>query len=331
MVRALWRLYSLRVALGLSAGLIGGCVELPGIYYDVLLNERPSESDCVNMTDALTAKLNLQLQPSPYQCAVTLDNDRRSPPRNVAIFASFRRGRILVEINELRFGSPTLPSPSTQQFAQQDHSSELFVARTGLRVYPQLTPGVEGTVSLTSYDQTVLNNNTAYSAGVYADWQPGPSLHLQARGGYSIFQFQQTSRSIQTASLNSWYIGLTATHQITESVSYSLSAGHDVRLGILSDAIEEYYFQPSINWNIIRNWAFQTSLSYQHGNQGVANEVGNLIETYDWITGGFGLSHAITSRLTAALNYHFTLRSSNIPLNEYTQNFVELQLTYLPQ
>ena len=119
MVRALWRLYSLRVALGLSAGLIGGCVELPGIYYDVLLNERPSESDCVNMTDALTAKLNLQLQPSPYQCAVTLDNDGRNPPRNVAIFASFRRGRILVEINELRFGSPTLPSPSTQQFAQQ--------------------------------------------------------------------------------------------------------------------------------------------------------------------------------------------------------------------
>lgn len=119
MVRALWRLYSLRVALGLSAGLIGGCAELPGIYYDVLFNERPSESDCVNLTDALTAKLDLQLQPSPYQCAVTLDNDGRNPARNVVIFASFRRGRILVEINELRFGSPTAPSPSTQQFAQQ--------------------------------------------------------------------------------------------------------------------------------------------------------------------------------------------------------------------
>jgi hypothetical protein len=68
MVRALWRLYSLRVAVGLSAGLIGGCVGLPGIYYNVLFNERPSESDCVNLTDALTAKTNLQLQPSPYQC-----------------------------------------------------------------------------------------------------------------------------------------------------------------------------------------------------------------------------------------------------------------------
>ena len=57
MVHALWRVYSLRVAIGLSAGFIGGCVELPGIYYNVMLDERPSESDCVNLTDALTAKL----------------------------------------------------------------------------------------------------------------------------------------------------------------------------------------------------------------------------------------------------------------------------------
>ena len=107
------------MAIGLSAGLIGGCVELPGIYYDVRFNERPSESDCVNLTDALTAKVNLQLQPSPYQCVATLDNDGLNPPRSVVIFAYFRQRRIRVEINELRFGSPTVPSPNTQEFAQQ--------------------------------------------------------------------------------------------------------------------------------------------------------------------------------------------------------------------
>jgi hypothetical protein len=98
---------------------MGGCVEVPGIYYNVLLDERPSESDCVNLTDALTAKLDLHLHPSAYQCAVTLDNDARNPSRNVVIFAHIHHRRILVEINELRFGSPTVPSPSTQEFAQQ--------------------------------------------------------------------------------------------------------------------------------------------------------------------------------------------------------------------
>ena len=85
----------------------------------MLINERPSESDCVNLTAALTGKLNLHLQPSPYQCSVTLDSDGADPPRNVAINAYFRQRRIVVEINETRFGSSTVPSPSTQQFAQQ--------------------------------------------------------------------------------------------------------------------------------------------------------------------------------------------------------------------
>jgi hypothetical protein len=50
---------------------------------------------------------------------VTLDNDARNPPRDVVIFAHIHHRRILVEINELRLGSPTVPSPSTQEFAQQ--------------------------------------------------------------------------------------------------------------------------------------------------------------------------------------------------------------------
>jgi hypothetical protein len=116
-VHARWRVYSL--AIGLSVGLLGGCVELPGIYYNVLIDERPSESDCANLTQALTAKLNLQLQPSPYQCSVTLESDGTDPARNVVINTYFRQRRIVVEINEFRFGNSTVPSPSTQQFAQQ--------------------------------------------------------------------------------------------------------------------------------------------------------------------------------------------------------------------
>jgi hypothetical protein len=118
-LRARWRLSALGVAMGLSSALIGGCVELPGIYYNVLINERPSESDCVNLTDALTAKLNLQLRPSLYPCAVKLDEDGSNPARVVAINAYFRQRRIVVEIDEFRSGSPTAPSPGTQEFAQQ--------------------------------------------------------------------------------------------------------------------------------------------------------------------------------------------------------------------
>jgi hypothetical protein len=118
-VRALCRVCASCVATGLVTCLVCGCVELPGICYNVLLDERPSEGDCMTLTSALTAKLGLQLQPSLYQCSVILDDPAATPARRVVVNAYFRQRRIVVEIDELRAGSPTSPSPGTREFAQQ--------------------------------------------------------------------------------------------------------------------------------------------------------------------------------------------------------------------
>ena len=71
------------------------------------------------------------------------------------------------------------------QFSYLNRSSELPLARAGFRFNPQLTAGLEGSASYTTYDQAVLNNNQSYSAGLYADWKPGPYLHVQPRAGYT--------------------------------------------------------------------------------------------------------------------------------------------------
>jgi hypothetical protein len=138
-------------------------------------------------------------------------------------------------------------------------------------VHPRITTGIEATASWTSYDQTVLNDNTSYSTGVYADWQPGSYFRVQPRAGYTIYQFQQTSQTIQTADYDGWYVDLTVTHAPTESVSYYVSAGHEIRLGIQSDLNDVWYFRPGINWGIIKNTKLHTALFYEHGKQGVAN------------------------------------------------------------
>ena len=177
----------------------------------------------------------------------------------------------------------------------------------------------------------VLNDNNSYSAGVYADWQPGKAFRIQPRFGYTIFQFQQTSTNIQTSNLNSWYADLNITHQVTDAIGYTLDAGHEVQTGIQSDAIEDYYVRPSIHWDIIKNVNLNTSFSYEHGNQGVGNVRNNLVETFDWLGVNVGASFSIIKKLSLGLNYRLTLRSSNVANNEYTQNFVGITLTYQPQ
>jgi hypothetical protein len=154
-----------------------------------------------------------------------------------------------------------------QQYESQDRATEMGFARAGLQVYPGVKTGVEGTAAFTIYDQKVLNNNESYSVGAYADWQPGISFRVQPRVGYTIFQFQHTSTSIQTSTLNSWYADLRITHQVTDAIGYTLDAGHEVRTGIQSDATEDWYVRPGAHWNIIKRLDLNTSFSYEHGNR----------------------------------------------------------------
>jgi hypothetical protein len=220
-------------------------------------------------------------------------------------------------------------------FDNINHSAELFFVRSGLQLHPQVNVGLETTAALTRYDSSsgtnALNNNDAYTVGPYVEFRPGSALRLTARGGYSTYQFQQTSSALQTSSQNSWYAGLSLNHQILESVLYTLDVGREENLGIQSDLTEDWYVRANINWAFIKDWTFQTGLFYEHGRQGIGNVVGNLREDYDWYGGSLNLEHALTSHFSIGLNYRLTARSSSLSNNGYTQNLVGLQLTYRPQ
>jgi hypothetical protein len=216
-------------------------------------------------------------------------------------------------------------------FSSQDHASEIILGRGSYLVHPQVQAGLEATVSFTAYDQPTLNDNTAYSVGPFVSWQPGTALRMTARGGFTYYSFDQTSTSIQTENLSTYYLDLTVTHDATEVISYSLSAGRDVRLGVEADAIQEWYVRPNVTWRIFQHVSLTTGLSYEHGDQGVGNISGGLVETYDWFGGTIGVNWPIMKRLSLGLDYRLTFRESDQPDRGYTQNLVGLILTYRPQ
>jgi hypothetical protein len=220
---------------------------------------------------------------------------------------------------------------SSSEFAYIDHASELVVGRAGFRFHPRLTAGLESTASFTTYDQKFLNDNKSVSGGLYADWQPGDYFHVQPRAGYTAYLFDQTSPFVRAVDQDTWYADLTVSHDITEAISYSLSAGHEIRLGIQADTVNVWYFRPSINWRIIKDTGLQTAFFYEHGKQNLGGSTGTLAETYDWYGPNLAVSHALTSRINLALNYRLTLRSSDTTSRSYTQNLISLVLTYRPQ
>jgi hypothetical protein len=220
---------------------------------------------------------------------------------------------------------------SSSQFSYADRASELLVSRAGFRFHPALTAGVEGSGSFTTYDQSeFLNNSTGYSAGLYGDWHPGHYTDVQLRGGYTEYFFEQTSQLLSAANQDAWYVGLTANQDITEAISYSISAGHELRLGVQADSVEVWYLRPTINWKFFKNVTFNTSFGYEHGQQTLITQPPSS-ETYDWYWIGLGANYGLTKRLVLDLSYRLTERSSNAGSRGYAQNLVGLRLTYLLQ
>jgi len=224
---------------------------------------------------------------------------------------------------------------TSSAFDEINHASEMFFARAAFLVHPKVTLGVEASAAFTTYEQTILNNNDAYTAGTYVEFRPSTALTITARGGYSIYQFQNTSTTNVTSDQNSWYASVNIAHQPRESISYALEAGRETQLGTTSDLVQDWYVRPNVTWKVINGLDINTSFFYEHGNEGVGsqnvpgNSNGN--DTYDWYGGELTAQHPLSSRFTLGLDYRLTFRSSSSPDDGYTQNLVGLQLTYHPK
>lgn len=220
---------------------------------------------------------------------------------------------------------------SDAQFDYLNRASELLVSRAGFRLNPALTAGVEGTGSINTYDQSVfLNNSVGYSAGLYGDWHPGHFTDVQLRGGYTAYSFEQASPARPVADQNAWYLGLTVNHDITEAISYSFSASHELTLGLQANSVEAWYVRPSVNWKFMKDLTFNTSFGYEHGQQLLATQTA-ASETYDWFWVGLGANYGLTKKLMLGLTYRLTERLSDVASRGYSQNVIGLRLSYLLQ
>jgi hypothetical protein len=217
---------------------------------------------------------------------------------------------------------------TSSQFSYLDDSSEMLLGRLGFQVYPRVTLGVEGTGSIINYTQMALNDSTGWSGGIYGEWTPGAYLKIKPRFGYSRSYYRQTSTIGTASDLSSWYADLTMSHEATRFLTYSLSVGHELRPGVESDALEDTYVRPSLNWNVINGVSVGTTLSYEKGTQRGGQIANTFGQNYDYYAVGLNLGFTPVTRVNASLYYRLTLRSADVASAGYTQNVVGITLAY---
>lgn len=214
-------------------------------------------------------------------------------------------------------------------FTYLDRSAELFLASAVYQIAPRTFLGVEGTASLTSYNQGELNDSVGGTFGAYFDITPTPYLRFTARGGFQYASFDSggsftTGAFTDESDLTSYYWNVTVANRINAYLSQSLSGGRENDLGLTSNFLKLDFVRYNATWRVLSNISLGTDAFFEHG-----DESGGLFnETLNRYGGDVTFGYQFNLKLSATLHYAYIQKDSDVDFRGYYQNRVGVDVFY---
>ncbi len=212
---------------------------------------------------------------------------------------------------------------------QPDSTSENFYVNAGMRLRPEIMIGLESGFSMVNYDSagatpsvTPVTRARQWNAGAFTSLQLSEHLSARLDGGYTVYS-PESMQTIFSQEMTALYFQFLASHQISQHVSYSLSAGRSMDFSYNGQLYDRLYVRWNPNWNVVRKLSITTPIWWEQGKQG---GLGSL--TYNQYGTGVTMGRALTRKLSAQLHYQWILRTGNQASYNYTANIVGLNLTY---
>ena len=217
----------------------------------------------------------------------------------------------------------------TGDFSYLDRSAEEFLASAVYQIAPRTFLGVEGTASITDYNENNLNSSVGGTAGLFFDITPTPYLRFTARGGYQYASFDTggtftTGVFDDSSELSAFYWNLTINNRINAYVSQSLSAGRENDLGLTSNYLELYFVRYNVSWRALSNITIGADGIFENG-----DESGGVFDEHFTRYGGdVTVGYQFNLKLSATAHYAFIQMDSDFDFRDYYQNRVGVDVFY---
>jgi hypothetical protein len=219
---------------------------------------------------------------------------------------------------------------TTPDYDYINHNSDLFTLRAALIIHDTTKLGVEIGGGVTSYDQTVLDNNSEFTAGLFYNARFSEHISAALSGGYFSYMFSPNGAAnalVNSANgLNNYggyYADLSLTHQVNWWFDQTLSGGRQEQLGITANLTDLYYARYQANFGFIRNTRITTELLYENG-----ETIGGPAQTLSIYSGSVGLTYNLTQKLSGGLTYNLQVKRADPASDNYVQNLLELDFRY---
>jgi len=232
---------------------------------------------------------------------------------------------------------------TTSIFDYLDRNAEIVYGSAAFIVTPTITIGPEANAVFTRYDQSVLNDNTDYSAGGFVEAKLTNNLRVRAAAGYQWIDFDHNFVIVpfgpfafmvpDNKNLSDYYVNGLIAHRLSATISQTLSAGHENQLGVNSNYITLNYVRHTMSWNLIRNTLLSTEFFFEDAREsgGFAGFGGGQLGTpehFHRIGGAITVGYQLTPHVTLGARYQGTSKDSNLFLRDYNQNRISVDATY---
>jgi hypothetical protein len=205
-----------------------------------------------------------------------------------------------------------------------DRNAEVLVGSLAFTLTNTTGVGLESSFVHTYYDQNVLNNSNAVTAGAFLETQLTNYMRVRVAGGYQMINFDNTGSVFDSNDVHDYYANILISHRLNAYITQTLSAGHENQLGINSNFITLNYVRYTATWNIIRNTLLSTEGFFED-----ADDSGGFIDEHLHRYGGaITIGYQLTPHVTLGLRYQFTEKDSDVPFRSYTQNRISFDGTY---
>jgi hypothetical protein len=209
------------------------------------------------------------------------------------------------------------------QFASLDRDDHTFALGAYSNFSSSWNVGLNGSVTFSDYLLHIQNDGVSYSIGPQATVKLTKFISADAGVSYtrSIYEHNGTIADRSNFSGVSYSFGIK--HNMNSRTSQSLRLAHSITPGYGSNFDELTVAQYGISFRFNSYLNLNSTLSYEH-----LHASGSLGERADRYLCYVGTGWQIARRWNLGLGYSFALKDSDLPLRDYQQNRVTLDLTH---
>jgi hypothetical protein len=237
------------------------------------------------------------------------------------------------DLNDILFNAGVANSLNyslTSDYTNQNNTGNQVYANASVMLQPYLRAGLQGSVSTIYYfdgasqGANSLNNGISYMLGPFASGNITRYTTWSAGVGWQISDFNENNNSLNTGNASNPYFYFSIANELNRYFTHSFSASFETAPSYQSNFVQLFTVDYNFSWILIRNWSLGGGLSFNNGSESPGPN------SQDFNQAGFNLSlgYQLTKNWFANVYYSFIGRGSTVPVDEYNQQILGVNLNY---